>query len=246
MLRCRPAAVRASREAWLAAMAAQVVHESWHARGFLDTFGVRVAGEIVGHAAVGAVPPDPRDIVKELHLDPRHRPLALEAFHRLAAVSGARRVEAQTNDALLCDLLRAQAHDVTEEYLLFEDGRETSLERPGARFEPLGPVARARVFEHEVEPVGDWGLVVEGDVVATGGFLTHYNPPFADLYLEVAAPHRRKGYGAFLVQQLKRVCRSSGHAPAARCRPANVASSRTLERAGMVRRAAILSGKLSR
>ena len=32
---------------------------------------------------------------------------------------------------------------------------------------------------------GDWVLVREGEVVATGGFLTHYNEPFADLYMAV-------------------------------------------------------------
>jgi len=245
VLRRSPEAIRSLREEWLTRMAAQVVHWSWHARGFLDLFAVCAGGETVGYAAVGAVPPEPRDIVKELFLAPSSREYAPAAFRRLLAESGARRIEAQTNDTLLCDLLRAHAGDVTEEYLLFADGRATSLERADARLERLTPEARARVFTHEVEPVGDWGVFVAGEVVATGGLLTHYNPPFADLYMEVAAPYRRMGYGAWLVQELKRVAGAAGHVPAARCRPANAASARTLERGGLVRCGAILRGRLA-
>ena len=35
---------------------------------------------------------------------------------------------------------------------------------------------------------------LHGEVVGTGGFLLHYNPPFADLYMEVREDARRRGY----------------------------------------------------
>jgi GNAT superfamily N-acetyltransferase len=244
VVRCARWDVRELQEAWLRGMSAQVVHWSWHARGFLDLFAVRAGGDTVGYGAVGAVSPEPHDIVKEFHLAPSARTHAPAMFRRLVAESGARWIEAQTNDALLCDLLRAHATDVSEQHLLFEDGWTTSLTCDGARLEPLSPETRARVFAHEVEPVGDWGVVVAEEVVATGGLLTHYNRPYADLFMEVAAPYRRRGYGSWLVQELKRVAVAAGHVPAARCRPRNVASARTLERAGMVKRAAILRGRL--
>lgn len=52
--------------------------------------------------------------------------------------------------------------------------------------------------------------------------------------MEVAEPFRRKGYGSYLVQELKRVCRGTGHIPAARCGTGNSASQRALQRAGML------------
>jgi GNAT superfamily N-acetyltransferase len=35
----------------------------------------------------------------------------------------------------------------------------------------------------------------------------HYNPPYGDVYMEVAEPFRRRGLGAYLVQELKRIVR---------------------------------------
>jgi RimJ/RimL family protein N-acetyltransferase len=71
------------------------------------------------------------------------------------------------------------------------------------------------------------------EVVGTGGFLLHYNPPFADVYMEVAAPHRRRGVGSFLVQGVIRECFLAGRVPAARCALENVGSRATLTRAGL-------------
>ena len=58
-------------------------------------------------------------------------------------------------------------------------------------------------------------IEVEGQVAATGGILFHYNRPFGDIYMEVAEPFRRRGFGSFLVQELKRVCYGGGHVPEA-------------------------------
>jgi RimJ/RimL family protein N-acetyltransferase len=93
--------------------------------------------------------------------------------------------------------------------------------------------------------VGDWGLLYDGALVATGGVLYHYNPPYGDVFMEVATEHRRKGFGTYLVQELKRHCRESGRVPAARCHRNNHASQRTLERAGMVPCACIVRGRIA-
>jgi GNAT superfamily N-acetyltransferase len=90
-----------------------------------------------------------------------------------------------------------------------------------------------RIFEHAAEPEGDFVAELDGEIVATGGFLTHYNPPFADLYMEVQAEHRRKGIGAFLVAEVVRECYAAGRVPSARCDIGNVASRATLTSAGM-------------
>jgi GNAT superfamily N-acetyltransferase len=81
--------------------------------------------------------------------------------------------------------------------------------------------------------------------VATGGLAFHYNPPYGDIYLEVAAAQQRKGLGSYLVQELKRLCYEMGCVPAARCNQGNVGSRRTLQRAGMFPCARIVRGRLA-
>jgi GNAT superfamily N-acetyltransferase len=63
--------------------------------------------------------------------------------------------------------------------------------------------------------------------------------------MEVAPAFRGRGLGTFIVQEAKRVCREAGLTPAARCPPANVASRRSLERAGLLPNGRILSGRLA-
>ena len=101
------------------------------------------------------------------------------------------------------------------------------------------------MFEHTHEPVGEWCVERGGEIVATGGIATHYNPPYGDLYMEVAPLHRGRGLGGWLIQQLKQVCYETGLVPAARCNQMNVASRRTLERAGMLPCARILRARLT-
>jgi len=86
---------------------------------------------------------------------------------------------------------------------------------------------------------------VEGKVAATGGILFHYNRPYGDIYMDVAESFRRRGLGSFLVQELKRVCYEGGNIPAARCNPGNIASRRTLQKAGFVPCGNILNGSVS-
>src|SRR5262249_41376683 len=91
-----------------------------------------------------------------------------------------------------------------------------------------------------------WKLEVNGVDVAGGGILFHYNEPYGDIHMEVKEEHRRCGYGAYLVQELKRAGRELGAIPAARCNPENIASRRTLQRAGFVPVGAILTGSIPR
>jgi RimJ/RimL family protein N-acetyltransferase len=93
-----------------------------------------------------------------------------------------------------------------------------------------------------------WRGVVEvdGQVAATGGVLFHYNPPYGDIHMETAEAFRRRGLGAFLVQELKRVCYERGRVPGARCNIDNVASVHTLQKAGFVPCGHILTGEVTR
>ena len=240
------AAILDMREEYRRELGCQIVHDSWHARGFTTSWLLRVDGETVGYGAVGGAPREERDIVKELFVRPSARLAAPALFRELVRASGARWVEAQSNDPHLAPMLDACEAEPTREKVLFADATGTALAPPvpGAVLRALGEGDRARVFAHTVEPVGDWGVDVDDEIVATGGLAFHYNPPYADLYMEVSPPHRRRGVGAFLVQELRRVARETGHIPAARCDVPNVASRRTLERAGMRVCGYILRGRL--
>jgi GNAT superfamily N-acetyltransferase len=103
---------------------------------------------------------------------------------------------------------------------------------------------KERVFEHKHEPVGDWVIEHSGMVVATGGALFHYNPPYGDLFMEVHETHRRQGFGSYLIQELKRSCYEIGKVPAARCNASNVGSRNTLQKAGMLPCGRILVGEV--
>jgi GNAT superfamily N-acetyltransferase len=64
--------------------------------------------------------------------------------------------------------------------------------------------------------------------------------------MDVDEPFRQRGLGSYLVQELKRLAYGLDAIPAARCNPHNVASRRTLQRAGFEPYASILTGALVR
>jgi GNAT superfamily N-acetyltransferase len=226
-------------------MDCQIVHDSWHARGFTDSYLLRAHDKVVGYGSVGGPPREAKDIVKEFYVQPACRGDALPLFRQLVATSGARRVEAQTNDQLLLLMLHDCVDSPWSETILFSDGATTSLRAPVSDvvLRRITEADHEHVFPHTVEPVGEWGLESNGEIVATGGLAFHYNPPYGDIYMEVAAAYRMMGFGSYLVQELKRVCYEIECVPSARCNEANVGSRRTLQRAGMFPCARILQGE---
>lgn len=228
--------VRALRERHRREAACQIVHDSALPRGLADPYLILVDGGAAGHAGVWNRYYEGR--VVEFYVLPRFRPVASDLFRELLGASGATHVEAQTNMSLMAAMLEEWARDVVEEKVLFEDGATTSLASPGALFRRATP--------GDDGPDGEWVLEAEGRVVAAGGVLYHYNPPYGDVYMEVVDGARRRGFGSYLVQELKRVCREGGKIPAARCDPGNAASRRTLEKAGFVVCGRVLAGAISR
>lgn len=249
-------AILALRDDYRREMDCQIVHDSFHARGFTDSYLLRLDGQVIGYGSVAGEPGGPREVIKEFYVLPAHRGRAAEALRQLIAVSGARWIEAQTNDSLLSPLLFGVAIDLGSEIILFNDALTTwhapprhaqdgmPNTAPDAVFRALTVADRERVFTHTLEPVGEWGIVSGEEVFATGGFLTHYNPPWADIFMEVAPAWRQQGCGRFLVQELKRLCYERGLKPAARCRHDNEASRRTLQSAGMLPCARIVRGRI--
>jgi GNAT superfamily N-acetyltransferase len=129
-------------------------------------------------------------------------------------------------------MLRSFGENPREDRILFGEGASTDLPSPAGTFRRAAPSDDRTLFPAVAETIADWVIDRDGLIVAEGGVLFHYNPPYGDVFMEVAEQERRKGYGSYLVQELKRVCAESGKVPAARCRPDNVASIRSLQKAG--------------
>ena len=211
----------------------QLIRDSYWTRGFLEAWALSIDGKLAGHGAIGNRHFEGRVI--EFFVLPENRQHARELFRDLLATTEAKEIEAQTNVPLQAAMLREFATEIRTENILFADGGATALVAPeGAVFRRKRESGELPFFEHRHEPEGDWVIEADGEIVATGGFLTHYNPPYADLYMEVAEPNRRRGFGSYLIQELRRVCNEAARRPAARCNAGNAASRKTLEKGGMV------------
>jgi len=226
-------------------MNCQIIHDSVHTRpGCTQEYLLFTSGRPVGYGSVAVGGPwKGKPTVYEFYVLPHHRSHAFELFRTLLTASGAVMINVQTNDPLITVMLHTFAHDVTNEAILFHDNLTTVLSPSGATFRGATPADASDVPMDQLK----WHGVVEFEcqVAATGGILFHYNRPYGDIYMDVVESFRRRGLGSFLVQELKRVCYEGGSIPAARCSSGNVASRRTLHKAGFVACGNILNGSVS-
>lgn len=232
--------VEALRELYRHEAHCQIVHDSALSRGIADPYVILVDGGLAGYAGVWNRYYAGR--VMEFYILPHMREFTRPLFDQLLAASHATHIEAQTNMPLMLNMLEDRARNIVEEKVLFEDGSHTRLRCPAGVFRRAAP----RSHQEDEQPDGEWVIEVGGKIVATGGILDHYNPPYGDIYMEVSAPERRKGFGSYLVQELKRICYQAGKKPAARCDPSNIASRHTLERAGFLPCGELLAGEVRR
>ena len=238
-----PAVVKPLRELHRAEMSCQIVLDSWLGRGWVDPYLLRVDGAVAGYGLVGDVRAEDKTIVVEFFVLPELRGAALPLFRALLAASGATRFEAQTNDSLFTLMVYDCAVDIESNVVLFHDAVTTHLAIPGAAFRKFEPRDAGRVFGRTQDEPDEWLVEAGGEIVAAGGLLFHYNPPYGDIYMEVAEAHRRRGYGSFLIQELKRAAYAMGKIPAARCNVVNAASRACLQKAGMLPCARVLEGR---
>jgi GNAT superfamily N-acetyltransferase len=234
-----------SRERYRRAVNDQIVHDSWQRRGFAKPFVLLVDGVPAGHAAVTVAGKHEAGTIAEFWVEPPARVEAARLFRTLIDAAAARTVRAQTSDTLLLTMLYDFGADIRTDYVLFRDMVTTRHALPGAVFRRTRDADSERMFAHQIVPVGGWLVEIDGIIAATASYYDRYNPPYADIAMEVAPAFRNRGVGKFIVQEVKRVCREAGLTPAARCPPENVASRRTLERAGLLPNGRILSGKLA-
>ena len=215
-------------------MNCQIVHDSMHGHlGWTEPFLLYAGGETAGYGSILIRGPwTGTRTIFEFFVLPAWRSRAFDLFSAFVAASGATAMRAQTNDRLLAVMLHVWARDISSERILFEDRLTSALSLEGV------------VLRERGEPDNDWVLEADGVVAAKGGVLYHYNRPYGDVYMEVAEPFRQRGFGSYLVQELKRICRAQGSVPCARCSPENIASRKTLQKAGFVPCGHILAGTI--
>jgi len=224
-------AIQSLRHLFLQEMNCQIRYNACHERGWSDSYLLTLDEIEVGYGSIKGQEIADRDTIFEVFIVPPFRKYVRRLFSELISASKAQFIECQSNDLMLSFLLYEFSENIRSDVVLFEDHKVTEHILPGVVF-------RARqkkddIFEHTVEPVGEYVLEQKGEIVATGGFALHYNMPFADLYMEVKEDCRRTGLGSFLIQELKKACYLAGRVPAARCSIQNQASRATLLKAGL-------------
>ncbi len=252
--------IRALREAHRGSAGCQIVRDSILPRRLADPWAIRVDGEVVGYAGVWRehFPGRLMEFVLSAEVSGR----ATTLFRAVLEATGSEEVECQTNVPLLAALFREHATEVVTEHLLFVDTLDDGepVDEGGVSTPRPKPDGGTAVASHswsfrsrraddatvvEVVPEGPWVVEEAGRVVAAGGILTHYNPPFGDLYLAVVPQARGRGIGRFLVRSLRSVARAEGLIPAARCDPSNEGSRRALLAGGMRECGSLLSGRVA-
>jgi GNAT superfamily N-acetyltransferase len=221
----------------------QIRYNACHERGWSDSYLLSIDERVVGYGSIkGREIPD-RDTIFELFVLPPFRKNAAELFRRLLDTARPGFIECQSNIPLLSSLLYGFARNISADVILFEDHHVTDLAVPGALLRPKR--SSDKIFSHSAEPVGEYVLELGGEILATGGFLLHYNHPFADLYMEVREDCRRRGLGSFLLQEVKQECYLAGRVPAARTSISNIASRAALCRAGLRVSGFMLTGEVN-
>lgn len=234
------------REIYRKEMACQIIHDSLHRReAWAQPYQLKLAGEMIGYGSVLTGGPwNGTCTVIEFYVIPEQRAQVFKHFEGFINQTKATSISSQTNDRTLTNLLIHYTQDTVDEKILFEDCISTAHDMKGTIFRRMETSDAKAVFEHRHEPVGDWLLEKNGDVIGTGGIMTHYNPPYGDIYMEVSERQRRKGYGTLLIQSLKSLCYQSKIVPCCRCSPDNEASIKTIQNAGFQPCAHLLTGKI--
>lgn len=224
----------------------QIVHDSIHRRpGWTRAYLVERAGTTAGYGLMAVAGPwVEKPTLFEFYLLPEHRGAMFHLFAALVETSGARFIETQTNSGALATMMFVWSGDAASEKIVFHDRFATTHSANGVVLRRLTPEEEIRRAIEQRQGGGEWILESNGQEIARGGVLFHYNPPHGDVYMSVAKPWRRRGLGTYLVQELKRETRRLGQIPCARCSPENLASRHTLQRAGFVPWGHMLTGSI--
>ena len=231
------------REKYLQQMNCQIRYNACHERQWSDSYLFTIDGKAVGYGSIkGLDELADRDTIFEFYLLPQFQKFAHHFFRLLIQASNPTYAECQTNDEYWSSLFFESTYNIKASYILFGQGLPTQLKMENVLFRKRKK--EDDVFGLKESDAGDYVLEDEGKIVATGGFLTHYNRPFADLYMEVDKAHFRKGYGSYIIQELVKASYNAGRVPAARCRVNHIASKATLIKGGLTVVAYLLQGSI--
>jgi GNAT superfamily N-acetyltransferase len=242
-------AIQQLRDIYRHEMHCQIMFDSLHVRpGWTTPYVLTIDGAPAGYGAVAhAGPWKDKSTIFEFFVLPAHRQRMFRLFSTLVAACGTRRVETQTNSPFLGVLIHALCPSVVAEAILYEDRMTTSHRVPGAGVRRVTPGDAAEIAARGLDggEQSKWLVQLGGDIAGTGGVLYHYNRPYGDLFMGIGEPFRRRGLGALLIQELKRICYEGGSIPSARCNVDNLASRATLQKAGFAPCGTIVTGTIS-
>ena len=235
------------RDRYRAEANSQITHDSIHSRpGWTRSYLLHVGGHVAGFGSVAESGPwKDKPTVFEFYVLPEWRGRAFDLFEAFVAAGDPRFFEVQTSDSLLTAMLFTYGCDFVSESVVFRDELTTSLASQGATLKRVTTEKESRLCFEVRRGNSEWQIVLEEKAVGTGGLMFHYNHPYCDVYMDIAETHRGRGLGAYFVQELKRIAYEMGGIPAARCNPTNVASRKTLQKAGFVPYAHIVDGKMA-
>ncbi|MEM8897640.1 MAG: GNAT family N-acetyltransferase [Bacteroidota bacterium] len=238
-----PKEILGLRALYLQKLNAQSRYHACHERGWADEYGFFDSGQMVGYGSIkGFEELTDRDTIFEFFLLPAYRSVSKKVFTELKLISKATHAEAQSNDGFMSRMLYEFGKPVNTDVVLFQESRQTTIQKKDVVFRRRRE--RDEVLGDKNEPAGDFVLEKEGRIIGSGGFLFHYNPPFADVFMKVVPECRNRGYGRYLVQEIKKECYLAGRVPAARCNLSNKTSRACLEAAGFEVAGYMLSTKL--
>ncbi len=225
----------------------QITKDSIHSRpGWTKSYLLLVDSHTVGFGSIAVAGPwKEKPTIFEFYVLPEWRGRAFDLFEAFVGASGPRFFEVQTSDSLLAAMLFTYGRDLVSESVVFRDGLTTLLPSCGATLKRVTSEDESRLCFEARAGSSEWQIELEAMRVGSGGLTFHYNHPYCDVYIEIDDGARRRGLGAYFVQELKRIAYMMGGIPTARCNPDNVASRKTLQKAGFIPFAHIVGGKIN-
>src|SRR3954469_7713982 len=235
------------RELYRAEMNCQIMGDSFHTRpGWTQSYLLLIDNQPAGYGSIAIAGPwKDKPTAFEFFILPEHRLRVFDLFETFLAAANPIAIETQSNGILLHIMLHTYAKNIATEAILFHDRITTTMKQPGVIFRRSMPYDRAQIAAEKLDEGADYVLEQDNKILATGGLLYHYNPPYGDIFMSVAESHRRSGLGSFIVQELKRTAYELGKIPACRCNIDNIPSRKTLQKAGFVPCGNRISGTLS-
>jgi len=217
----------------------EFIYNKCHDYGWAKCWLFTYDGAEIGYGAIwGSITRENRDAVFEFYIIDTYRSFTNKIFADFCTASKAIYIEAQSNDKMLAPLLFQHAVNINAEAILFRDAYESRL-----KAEAL--LLRESTREDDAAGNDDeYVLLLDGKIIGGGGLMLNYNMPYADIYMHIKEPFRQKGYGSWLVQELKKAAYRMHRVPAARCNINNQISKSTLQKAGFTPCGFILKGDI--